>query len=318
MIPEERLEARPWSCLCVQLQRRAMNRLLYRLGHGCARRRYLVMVLWLVAMVAALSFVGGLRREDEQQPHPARHRQPGGVRHPGGAVPAAAERHQPVGVPRRAGQAHRPAAPARDERRRTARSRRARTSTACVNPLGKNGKTAGILSEGRARSGSCRCCSTSTPGFITDDLAQRDAGRDHARAQGRHRGRRRAGRSARVLSSPDTKHERAPRQRRRDGDPHAGVRQPGRDGPADRHRDRRAVDLDSRSIGLLGHLIAVPTVAPTLATMIGLGVGIDYALFLVTRHKEQLGRRAWRCANRSRRRSPSSGQRHRVRRAARW
>ena len=41
-------------------------------------------------------------------------------------------------------------------------------------------------------------------------------------------------------------------------------------------------------IGLLGHLISVPTVAPTLATMIGLGVGIDYALFLVTKHKEQV------------------------------
>ena len=27
---------------------------------------------------------------------------------------------------------------------------------------------------------------------------------------------------------------------------------------------------------------------PTLATMIGLGVGIDYALFIVTRHKLQL------------------------------
>ena len=32
----------------------------------------------------------------------------------------------------------------------------------------------------------------------------------------------------------------------------------------------------------------VPTIAPTLATMIGLGVGIDYALFIVTRHKLQL------------------------------
>jgi putative drug exporter of the RND superfamily len=39
---------------------------------------------------------------------------------------------------------------------------------------------------------------------------------------------------------------------------------------------------------LLSHLFDVPTVAPTLATMIGLGVGIDYALFLVTRHKQQL------------------------------
>jgi RND superfamily putative drug exporter len=39
-------------------------------------------------------------------------------------------------------------------------------------------------------------------------------------------------------------------------------------------------------ITLLSHVTAVPTVAPTLATMIGLGVGIDYALFVVTRHLE--------------------------------
>jgi putative drug exporter of the RND superfamily len=37
-------------------------------------------------------------------------------------------------------------------------------------------------------------------------------------------------------------------------------------------------------IRLLGHVTTVPSVAPTLATMIGLGVGIDYALFIVTRH----------------------------------
>ena len=41
-------------------------------------------------------------------------------------------------------------------------------------------------------------------------------------------------------------------------------------------------------ITLLGHLVSVPTVAPTLATMIGLGVGIDYALFIVTRYRERL------------------------------
>ena len=39
------------------------------------------------------------------------------------------------------------------------------------------------------------------------------------------------------------------------------------------------------AIGLLGHVIEVPTVAPTLGTMLGLGVGIDYALFIVTRHR---------------------------------
>jgi RND superfamily putative drug exporter len=40
-------------------------------------------------------------------------------------------------------------------------------------------------------------------------------------------------------------------------------------------------------ITLLSHVAEVPTVAPTLATMIGLGVGIDYSLFVVTRHLEQ-------------------------------
>jgi putative drug exporter of the RND superfamily len=42
------------------------------------------------------------------------------------------------------------------------------------------------------------------------------------------------------------------------------------------------------AIRLVGLFTDVPTVAPTLATMIGLGVGIDYALFIVTRHKLQL------------------------------
>jgi len=41
-------------------------------------------------------------------------------------------------------------------------------------------------------------------------------------------------------------------------------------------------------IRLLEHVVQVPSVASTLATMIGLGVGIDYALFIVTRHKLQI------------------------------
>jgi len=41
-------------------------------------------------------------------------------------------------------------------------------------------------------------------------------------------------------------------------------------------------------IRLLEGVLQVPSVATTLATMIGLGVGIDYALFIVTRHKLQL------------------------------
>jgi uncharacterized membrane protein YdfJ with MMPL/SSD domain len=42
------------------------------------------------------------------------------------------------------------------------------------------------------------------------------------------------------------------------------------------------------TIGLLSHLFTIPVVGPTLATMIGLGVGIDYSLFLLTRYRAQL------------------------------
>ncbi|WP_067133015.1 MMPL family transporter [Microtetraspora malaysiensis] len=41
-------------------------------------------------------------------------------------------------------------------------------------------------------------------------------------------------------------------------------------------------------IGLLGHLVDVPKSASIMATMIGLGVGIDYALFLLSRHRRLL------------------------------
>ncbi|MCC5578689.1 MMPL family transporter [Microtetraspora sp. AC03309] len=41
-------------------------------------------------------------------------------------------------------------------------------------------------------------------------------------------------------------------------------------------------------IGLLGHVVDVPKSASIMATMIGLGVGIDYALFLLSRHRRML------------------------------
>ena len=42
-------------------------------------------------------------------------------------------------------------------------------------------------------------------------------------------------------------------------------------------------------VTLLSHIADVPTTAPTLATMIGLAVGIDYSLFIVTKHRTQVG-----------------------------
>ena len=40
--------------------------------------------------------------------------------------------------------------------------------------------------------------------------------------------------------------------------------------------------------GLLSHILSIPDFATTVAVMLGLGVGIDYALFIVTRYRENL------------------------------
>ena len=40
--------------------------------------------------------------------------------------------------------------------------------------------------------------------------------------------------------------------------------------------------------GLLSHVVSIPSAGPTLGILIGLGVGIDYALFIVTRHRNNL------------------------------
>jgi putative drug exporter of the RND superfamily len=41
-------------------------------------------------------------------------------------------------------------------------------------------------------------------------------------------------------------------------------------------------------VGLLASALTFPTTAPTVATLLGLGVAVDYGLFLVARHREQL------------------------------
>ncbi|MFI6445001.1 MMPL family transporter [Kitasatospora sp. NPDC050543] len=49
-----------------------------------------------------------------------------------------------------------------------------------------------------------------------------------------------------------------------------------------------AVIVGLSCLSLLAALTTFASVSPTLATMIGLGVGIDYALFLITRHRQQV------------------------------
>jgi putative drug exporter of the RND superfamily len=49
-----------------------------------------------------------------------------------------------------------------------------------------------------------------------------------------------------------------------------------------------SVGIGMMSIKLLSHGANIPELAATLSTLIGLGVGIDYALFIITRHRQGL------------------------------
>jgi RND superfamily putative drug exporter len=49
-----------------------------------------------------------------------------------------------------------------------------------------------------------------------------------------------------------------------------------------------ALGLTFFGIGLLSHAVTINSVAPTMAMIVGLGVGIDYALFIVTRYRQGL------------------------------
>ena len=48
--------------------------------------------------------------------------------------------------------------------------------------------------------------------------------------------------------------------------------------------------LGTGAMALLANVMVIPSYAPVLGAMVGLGVGIDYALFVTTRHREYLAR----------------------------
>ncbi|MCZ7629221.1 MAG: MMPL family transporter [Microthrixaceae bacterium] len=53
------------------------------------------------------------------------------------------------------------------------------------------------------------------------------------------------------------------------------------------------IGIGATFIMLVSNVMSMPDFAATLGVMIGLGVGIDYALFVVTRYREQLGGRPY-------------------------
>ena len=49
-----------------------------------------------------------------------------------------------------------------------------------------------------------------------------------------------------------------------------------------------AIGIGTSIIGMMTHVISIPQFGPILAVLVALGVGIDYALFIVTRHRNSL------------------------------
>ena len=124
-----------------------------------------------------------------------------------------------------------------------------------------------------------------------------------------------AGRSSPSSSRPSSEVAR-PRLRHRHPDPR--LRVGAGHGPADRRRPRSASASASALVDpAQQRRRACPTSPPFLGVMIGLGVGIDYALFIVTRYREQLHpgtRRAGRHRDRHRHRRPGGAVRRHHRR----
>ena len=289
-----------------------MARLLHRLGMLCARKPLIVIGVWVVLLVVVFGAVAKFGSQHQQRPLPAGHRQPGGQGPAAGQVPAPAERRQPdrlrrhvrassptTQTSRRSSdvrQGDQEAAP-RLQRHQPAQQRRPDRRAALQGQADRVRAGAAGRRLRRPRPRRSRRTSSTRP-----SRPGRPASRSAA-----------AGSIGTTLSDRASREQRDRRHPRRDDHPQPGARQPGRDGHADHHRRRRARRRARRWSACSATSSPIPTSGPTLATMIGLGVGIDYALFLVTRHQEQLARRHGD-ARLDRQRRRDLGQRDRLRR----
>ena len=285
-----------------------MARLLRRLGAFCARHGLIVIGIWVAARHRC-------RRRRRHASGPRRTttslcpaRQPGGQGPARGAVPAAAERHQPDRLRRR----RRASSPTRRTSRRSTRRSRRSASAARLQrhqPAQQRRPDRRPVLEGRADGVRARAARHR---LGRADRGDRPGGprRDRACAGRRHQ---RRGRRLDRLELSD---------RRPEISEVVGIIAAmiilslvlGSLVAMGLPIITAVVGLGVAlaTVGLLGHVVAMPSSGPTLATMIGLGVGIDYALFLITRHQDQLATgMPMRRVDRARGRHV--GQRHRVR-----
>ena len=235
-----------------------------------------------------------LRRRPAGQLERPRRRVPGRARPAPRARPGRRQRLRPRGRARRG--RHRPSR--RPGRARRPAAGRCRTpSTVSAPRFSDDGDTALLLVGYDVE--------VTHPDLMGELDAARGGRRAHPRRRAPGRAQRRAARDRR---RPDEGPRRAHRHRRRAAHPGARVRL---------RRRRRACRSVSPSPGspsapagwpLLAGVMDVSTAAPTVATMVGLGVGIDYALLLVTRHVEYLRAGPRRASRPPRRAAATAGR----------
>jgi uncharacterized membrane protein YdfJ with MMPL/SSD domain len=261
-----------------------VGKLLYRIGHGTARHRFVVLLVWLLAAIAIVALVrveGAKTNNSLTLPGTDSQR----------AFDILANRFPPQQNGTSPFVFHVDTGELTDPKNKAALDatydaiKSSKHVYSVLNPVGKKGVAAGIITKD-ARTGFMPVLLNVNSGFVTVRLAQDVLS---ATAPARKAGITVAagGPIGGALSSPD------PKTSELLGNLAAMIILALVFGSLVAMGTPIltaifALSVALSAIGLLGHVMAVPSVAPTLATMIGLGVGIDYALFLVTKHIEQL------------------------------
>ena len=257
-----------------------------RLGRSAVRHHWWFISAWIVAAVLCVVARGRPRRPDQRQLHDPGRAVAGGAR----PARAASSRAQPgdtatvvFDAPRGIDDPQVEPAIQREHRRPRedpARHQRRPTRT------GRS--SAASVSKTRQDRASSRCSSTRQAQDLPRTSSTQIAAGDRSRRPQAGVELAFGGAVIDYADQPPAGQRRPHRSARRGRDPAVRVRLGGRDGAADPHRALRS---RRRHLAHQHRRRRSPTSArsrPCSATMIGLGVGIDYSLFIVTRYRENL------------------------------
>ena len=258
-----------------------MSGFLYRLGHRCARHPLRVLGVWLLIAVAFVRAQAAHRRRLPGRLHRPRRRVPGGA-------PTLLKEQFP----------DRPASPAAScSTSTTAASTTRPTGAPSPTPSTSSPKaTTSPASPTRSTRAAPPSAPTARPRSSTVQYDEADASRpthfdeaDEAVDAGRD-----AGRADRDLRRRSPTPARRSRATRASASSSPSIVLLVAFGSVDRRRASRSAPPCSASPSAWPASASspasptCPTTSPMLAMMIGLGVGIDYALFVVTRHRQHL------------------------------